>query len=74
MRYELASEGVGCSLTFSDILHYEGPLNESDFINSVLSGWHKYLDVLEFSLEGGKGDPRDEPEFDYSKVQIHGRG
>ena len=73
MRYELTSEGDGCSLTFSDILHYEGPLSEADVINSVLGGWHKYLDSLEFYLIGGKSDPRDEPEFDYSKVQIDGR-
>ena len=73
MRYELASEGIGCSLTFSDILHYEGPRSESDVINSVLGGWHKYLDMLAFYLKAGKGDPRDELEFDYSKVQIHGR-
>lgn len=73
MRFELEAKGSECSLTFSDILHYEGPRSESEVINSVLGGWHKYLDMLEFAMTGGKGDPRDEPEFDYSKIQIQGR-
>lgn len=78
MRFELEADGSACKLTFTDILHYEGPLSEPEVINSVLGGWHKYLDVLEFALLSGKdgganGDPRDEPEFDYSGVPINGR-
>lgn len=73
MRFELAADGPGCKLTFTDILHYAGPLSEPEVINSVLGGWHKYLDMLEFALGGGKGDPRHEPEFDYSSVSIDGR-
>lgn len=73
MRFELETEGDHCKLTFTDILHYEGPRTESEIINSVLGGWHKYLDMLESALKGGKGDPRVEKEFDYSTVQIDGR-
>lgn len=73
MRFELEADGPACKLTFTDILHYEGPLSEAEVINSVLGGWHKYLDVLEFALGGGQDDPRSEPEFDYSSVPIDGR-
>jgi len=76
MRYELASNqssAGGCRLVFTDVLHYEGERSQADVINSVLGGWHKYLDTLEFSLSGGAYDPRGEPEFDYSRVEIGGR-
>lgn len=73
MRYQLVATTTGCELTFSDILNFEGPLSEPEVINSVLGGWHKYLDCLEYSLVGGEYDPRDQPEFDYSTVPIAGR-
>lgn len=73
MRYELTAEDNQCKLTFTDILIFEGPRTEIETINSVLGGWHKYLDVLEFTLEGGKENPPGGKEFDYSKVQIEGR-
>ncbi len=77
LRFELEVDGPACLLTFTDILHYEGPLSEPEVINSVLGGWHKYLDTLEFALGGGQGgaqdDPRDKPEFDYTTVSFAGR-
>lgn len=73
MRYLLVATATGCELTFSDILNFEGPLSETEVINSVLGGWHKYLDSLEYSLVGGERDPRGEPEFDYSTVPVVGR-
>jgi hypothetical protein len=74
MRWELTAAANGCVLVFTDILQYDGSRSREDFANAVLGGWHKYLDVLEYALDGGKADPRDEPEFDYSTVDIPGRG
>lgn len=73
MRYELEADGDGCILTFTDILHFQPPRADHEIVNSVLGGWHKYLDVLEFSLQGGSSDPRDFPEFDYTSVEVDGR-
>lgn len=73
MRWELAPDGDGCVLTFTDFVSFDDPRSEHDVINSVLGGWHKYLDMLAFALEGGKGDPRNQPEFDYSSIDVPGR-
>lgn len=73
MRYELAPTSQGCLLTFTDVVPFEGPRSDAEIINSVLGGWHKYLDLLEFALSDGTADPRDEPEFDYSLVDVPGR-
>ncbi len=73
MCYQLEATSSGCSLTFTDILNFDSPLSEAEVINSVLGGWHKYLDSLEYSLVGGALDPRSAPEPDYAKVTIPGR-
>jgi len=72
MRWELTSAGSGCVLRFSDILHFEGPRSEAELTNSVLGGWHHYLDRLEGALDGVYVDP-EQPEVDYSKVEVSGR-
>ena len=73
MRWELAAEGEGCVVTFTDILAFGDSRSKTEFTNSVLGGWHKYLDTLEYALVGGSGDPRTEPEFDYSTISVVGR-
>ena len=73
LRFELTAEGPQCRLTFTDILHDEGTRSETEIVNSVSGGWDKHLDMLEFALQGGKGDTRVDTEFDYSMVQIGGR-
>ena len=72
MRWLLESDGDGCVLTFTDILWFD-ERDKADFSNSVLGGWHKYLDSLERALRGGKGDPRLDEEVDYSLLDIPGR-
>lgn len=72
-RYALEAAGEGCRLTFTDVVTFEPGRNDADLINSVLGGWHKYLDTLAIALGVGSVDPRDEPEFDYARVDVRGR-
>lgn len=72
MRYELSPTEDGCLLVFTDIVNFDDPRENRTILLLVLGGWHKYLDVLEFALEGGRADPRREPEFDYRTVTIPG--
>ncbi len=73
MRWELTADGDECLLRFSDILFFDTSPENFNATNSVLSGWHKYLDVLEYALSGGKVDPTEQPEVDYSKIEVPGR-
>ncbi len=72
MRFELEPCEEGCLLRFSDILDFSGTRTITEFTNSVLGGWHAYLDRLESSLLGEAID-FDAPEFDYASVEIPGR-
>ena len=67
MEWSLSGQNGGCLVTFTDILHVDSR-GFTEFANSVLGGWHKYLDSLERHLSGGVGDPRRDPEVDYSKL------
>lgn len=73
MRYKLTATESGCRLVFTDILHFDGIRSNTDFSNSVLAGWHMYMDTLVYALQGGEVDPQSQPEFDYSKVDVSGR-
>jgi uncharacterized protein YndB with AHSA1/START domain len=72
MRYELESRGTGTILRFSDILHYAGPRSKAEFCNSVLGGWHRYLDALGQAL-AGRVVNHGAAEFDYSTIDVPGR-
>lgn len=74
MRWQLEVEGSGCLLTFTDILMDDSASGRTweEFCNSVLGGWHRYLDVLEDAL-AGREVIHGKPEFDYSKVDVPGR-
>ena len=72
MRWELSKRGSGCVLVFTDVLHFDGLRTRTEFANSVLGGWHNYMDMLEDALAGREVDP-DRPELDYSKIQVPGR-
>ena len=73
MRFELEPDGDGCLLRFTDVLHFAGPRTKTEFSNSVLSGWHRYLDHLEHWLEKRPID-HDQPEMvDYSLLDVPGR-
>jgi len=72
MLYELERAGTGCLLRFSDVLQFTGARSNTDIANSVLAGWHSYLDRLEESLATGAAtEPR--PELDYAQIQVAGR-
>ena len=73
MRYKLTATPTGCRLVFTDILHFDGVRSNKDFSNSVLGGWHMYMDTLVYALEGGDVNPQGAAEFDYSKVDVLGR-
>ena len=64
IRWELEAADDGCRLAFSDVLQFQDGRSDAEIANAVLGGWHRYLDLLEQSLEGTP-DP-DTPEPDYS--------
>lgn len=74
MRWKLEAKGASCLLTFTDILHDQDPADrtKAELSNSVLGGWHGYLDILEDHL-AGRELVHDKPEFDYSKLNVPGR-
>jgi hypothetical protein len=72
LRFELNRDGNGCLLKFTDILHFEGPRTEEEIVNSVLGGWHRFLDALEHALEG-LPVVHDKPEVDCSTIRLVGR-
>lgn len=72
MCYELSAAGDGCILRFSDTLWFGGNRSNEEITDSVLAGWHHYLDRLAESLESSEPLPeRAEP--DYSNVDVQGR-
>ena len=71
VRWELEAAGSACLLTFSDVLHFQDGRSETEIANSVLGGWHRYLDLLEQSLTGTPD--LDTPEPGYSKLYVPGR-
>lgn len=72
LRFELEDRGADCLLTFTDILHYDGKRSRTEFANSVLGGWHRFLDALETALGGGKVDHH-AAELDYQALDVPGR-
>lgn len=73
MRFELEPDGLtGCVLTFTDILMSDFARTFAELCNSVLGGWHRFLDALEANLDGAPFD-HGRPEFDYAKVEVAGR-
>ena len=72
MRFELEDNNGGCLLRFSDILTFEDKRSNTELTNSVLGGWHSFLDRLEQALDGKPID-HDIGELDYSKFEIVGR-
>ncbi len=67
-----AADGT-CRLTFTDIVRFnQDHRGDFEITNSVLAGWHFYMDQLEASLNGTL-DPRDTLEYDYAQVDVEGR-
>ncbi len=72
MRFELEREGDGCLLRFSDILFYDNKRTKTQFANSVLGGWHRYLNHLSDYVHGRPVDfVTSEP--DYASRDVEGR-
>ncbi|MEX0903690.1 MAG: SRPBCC domain-containing protein [Pseudohongiellaceae bacterium] len=70
MCWELeALDEQSCILRFTDVINSTWGPGQDPFTNSILGGWHWYMDALERALLGDKVD-RSVPEVDYSKVQV----
>ncbi len=73
MRWVLEAVPGGCQLTFTDIVRFnQDHRGDFEITNSVLAGWHFYMDKLEDSLTGSL-DPGDTIEYDYSQIELPGR-
>lgn len=72
MLYELKATETGCLLRFTDVLNFTGTRSNEDITNSVLGGWHNYLDRLEESLDTGIATEQ-RPEPNYLDIPIEGR-
>jgi len=72
IRWELSESTSGCLLTFTDVLVFEGARSDAEIANSVLGGWHHYLDLLEDAL-AGRPVVHDRPEPNYAAREVPGR-
>ncbi|XOV83024.1 MAG: SRPBCC domain-containing protein [bacterium] len=73
MSWALVAVGGGCQLTFTDVVQFnQDHRDDFDITNSVLAGWHLYIDQLEDALTGSL-DTHNSIEFDYSQVNVRGR-
>ena len=72
MRFELVSTPTGCLIKFSDILHFDRGRTPGEVTDSVLAGWHKFMDGLQAYLNGSPID-RSRPEPDYRNLRPSGR-
>ena len=72
MCWRLKPTGTGTELTFTDFLMYDDR-PRTDFANSVLGGWHAYMDALEQGLLSDDGGPVVVAEPDYAAFEIDGR-
>ena len=68
IRYELSPVGAGCQLVFSDVLMFDAGRTRADVENSVLAGWHDFVDRLDDTL-AGKALDMSAPELDYAKIR-----
>ena len=69
---ELTPVPTGCAIHFSDVLWFDGKRTKVEFANSVLAGWHRFLDTLAIWLDEGR-PALDLPEPDYADVAVPGR-
>ena len=72
IRWELSETADGCLLVFTDVLVFQEGRSDAEITNSVLGGWHYYLDLLEDAL-AGRPVNHDQPEPDYSAREVPGR-
>ncbi len=73
MRFELKAEADGgCTIYFSDVLQFERGRTPMEVTDSVLAGWHQFMDRIETYLQGGAIDFNAE-EVDYRAIAVEGR-
>lgn len=72
IRWELNETPSGCLLVFTDVLVFQQGRSDAEITNSVLGGWHNYLDMLEDALAGRAVDA-DQPEPDYASREVPNR-
>jgi len=72
LRYKLSSTSTGCQILFTDRLQFDNKSTRAEFCNSVLDGWHRFLDMLEAELDQLPFD-HSQGEFDYASIAIQGR-
>ena len=66
------TEDNRCVLRFADVLWFDDKRTKTAFANSVLGGWHQFLDRWEIWLDEGRADLRlKEP--DYGRIEVPGR-
>lgn len=73
IRFELEEADGGCLLRFTDVLWFDGKRTKTEFSNSVLGGWHRFLDKMEYYIDEGQPEPTEPDEPDYSKIDVPGR-
>ncbi len=71
MRFELQGNANECTLVFTDVLHFDGIRTNDNFANSVLGGWHVFMDRLDDEIAGLEPGHHSEP--DYSTIEVEGR-
>ena len=72
IRWELSETADGCLLGFTDVLVFQEGRSDAEITNSVLGGWHNYLDLLEDAL-AGRPVNHEQPEPDYAAREVPGR-
>ena len=72
MRFELEENDQVCLIRFSDILNMAQDMAPIQITDSVLSGWHRFMDALQAHLSGEPFD-RDVPEPSYRDVDVPGK-
>ena len=72
MCFDLAATDSGCLLRFSDRLWFDDKRSKAEFANTVLAGWHRFLDTLEIWLDE-RVSALNLEEPDYAVIEVAGR-
>ena len=72
MRFELERDDQGCVIRFSDVLVFSRGHTPLTVTNSVLAGWHRFMDLLAAHLQGEVVD-LSATEPDYKGIAVPGK-
>ena len=73
IAFELESIDGGTLLRFSDVLWFDGKSTRAEFANSVLGGWHVFLDRFCYFVDEGRALEPIPSEPDYANMDVPGR-